>query len=327
MSAPQSPSLVSFIVPCYNEAENVKRLYHEMDATFSGAGMPLELVFVDDGSKEGTFAAIQDVAAEAAISGGTTCVQGIRFSRNFGKDAAVYAGLEHATGEVMGIIDADLQQSPEDALAMVRLLGENPEVDCVAAYQSERRPGPGQSLHRAFYHVLSWLSDMDVVQDASDFRVFTRHVANAILSMPEALRFTKGIFAWVGFTTLPYPYIPRERAAGESKFSFRKSVSYAMDGAFAFSVKPLRLATVLGFAVSIFAIVYMLVIVIRALIVGIETPGYVTTIGVVLLLGGIQLLMLGIIGEYLARAYLEGKQRPIYLVKDVVRGNPHDSGR
>lgn len=254
-------------------------------------------------------------------------ITAIQFSRNFGKEAAIWAGLNNAKGDLVGIIDADLQQPPCDALAMVDLLVSNPEYDCVAAYQEKRNEGGvSASIKNCFYKIMSKMCSMDMIQNASDFRVFRRSVADAILSLPESQRFTKGIFAWIGFETLPYPYTPQDRVAGESKWSFRKLVAYAAEGILSFSTAPLKVATVLGLATSFFALIYCMAVLLRTLIFGIDVPGYATTIGVVLLLGGIQLMVLGAIGEYLARDYIQGKQRPIFIEKKRVCSNRNEDG-
>lgn len=305
--------LVSFIVPSFNEAPNLVAFYTEFSRVFSRSDYDWELIFVDDGSTDESFKILSDLSLKLP---GITAIQ---FSRNFGKEAAIWAGLNTAKGDLVGIIDADLQQPPCDALAMVDLLVSNPEYDCVAAYQEKRNEGGiSASIKNCFYKIMSKMCSMDMIQNASDFRVFRRSVADAILSLPESQRFTKGIFAWIGFETLPYLYTPQDRVAGESKWSFRKLVAYAAEGILSFSTAPLKVATVLGLATSFFALIYCVAVLLRTLIFGIDVPGYATTIGVVLLLGGIQLMVLGAIGEYLARDYIQGKQRPIFIEKKRV---------
>lgn len=308
---------ISFIVPCFNEECNVDAFYEEFSEVFSQAQEPWELIFVDDGSSDGTFLRLKALAAEDSR------ITAIRFSRNFGKEAALWAGLNSASGDIVGFIDADLQQSPKDALKMVQLLEENDQYDCVAAYQEERRGGRALAkIKSAFYRVLTRLSGMKVVNDASDFRVFRRNMAEAILSLPEYFRFSKGIFAWVGFETLPYPYRPSERAAGKSKWSFFDLLKYAIEGMLAFTVTPLRVATVLGCIASFCAVVYFIALLIRTLAFGIDVPGYATLMGIILLLGGAQLLVAGIMGEYLARTYIQGKNRPIFIEKERIPNGP-----
>lgn len=313
--------LVSFIVPSFNEAPNLVAFYTEFSRVFSQSDYDWELIFVDDGSTDESFKILSDLSLKSPS------ITAIQFSRNFGKEAAIWAGLNNAKGDLVGIIDADLQQPPCDALAMVDLLVSNPEYDCVAAYQEKRNEGGiSASIKNCFYKIMSKMCSMDMIQNASDFRVFRRSVADAILSLPESQRFTKGIFAWIGFETLPYPYTPQDRVAGESKWSFRKLVAYAAEGILSFSTAPLKVATVLGLATSFFALIYCVAVLLRTLIFGIDVPGYATTIGVVLLLGGIQLMVLGAIGEYLARDYIQGKQRPIFIEKKRVCSNRNEDG-
>ncbi|WP_217952373.1 glycosyltransferase [Adlercreutzia caecimuris] len=243
----------------------------------------------------------------------------LRFSRNFGKEAAIWAGINNAGGDIIGIIDVDLQQPPSDALAMCEILEQNPQYDCVAAFQETRREsGLMAKVKGSFYSLFAKLSSMDAIHNASDFRVFRRTVADAIRSLPESFRFSKGIFAWIGFNTLPYPYVPKERVAGDSKWSVAGLFKYAIEGMLAFSVAPLRIATVLGLIAALCAVVYFAIILIQTLVEGVEVPGYATLMSVVLLLGGAQLVCTGIMGEYLARTYLQGKNRPIYIEKQRI---------
>lgn len=303
----------SFIVPCFNEEENVDCFYTTFADVFDKTPIEWRLIFVDDGSKDNTWRRLQ------AISLGNPKVTAIRFSRNFGKEAAIWAGLSYAQGDIVGIIDADLQQPPEDAAHMCELLVNDSSYDCVAAYQENRyEKGPLGKIKQSFYGLFSKLSGLEALQDASDFRVFRHSVADAILQLPESFRFSKGIFAWIGFNTLPYPYTPADRLTGESKWTFSGLTKYAIEGMLAFSVTPLRLATILGFIAASCAVVYFLIIVIQTIATGVDVPGYATLMSVVLLLGGAQLICIGIMGEYVARTYLQGKQRPIYLTKEVI---------
>lgn len=299
---------VSFIVPAYNEVDNIQSFYREFSDCFNESPYAWDLIFIDDGSTDATWRELEQLTASAPH------VTAISFSRNFGKEAAIWAGLKNATGDYVGIIDCDLQQPPQDALAMCDILARNPEADCVAAFQEHRKESKVMTRIKAgFYSFFAKLSGMNAIQDASDFRVFRHRVAEAILELPENFRFSKGIFAWVGFNTVPYAYTPAERASGESKWSVIKLVKYAIEGMLSFSVKPLRIATGLGMIASFCAVAYFLFVFIRTLVVGVEVPGYATLLCVMLLLGGAQLVCMGIIGEYLARAYLQGKSRPIYI--------------
>lgn len=308
------PLTVCFIVPCFNEADNVKSFFRKFADCFNESGAKLydwKLLFIDDGSTDGTWEEISEISAISQN------VNAIRFSRNFGKEAAIWAGLCNSTADYTGIIDADLQQPPSDALAMCRILDSDPSVDCVAAFQRERyESGLMGKVKQVFYSAFSRIAEVDAIQNASDFRVFRKKVRDAIITLPERFRFSKGIFAWIGFETYAYPYQPQDRAAGSTKWSPVKLFAYAVDGMLAFSVKPLRAATILGLFAAACSVVYFVIVIARAIVVGIEVPGYATLMSVVLLLGGVQLVCMGIIGEYLARTYLEGKARPIFVERD-----------
>lgn len=306
----------SFIVPCYNEEDNIERFYLSFAESFNSSPFDWQLIFIDDGSTDGTWKHIE------ALCHTHDEVEGMQLTRNFGKEAAIWAGLNNTRADIIGIIDADLQQPPSDAMQMCKILVENPEYDCVAAFQKSRlEHGPLKNIKHAFYGIFSKLSGLDALQNASDFRVFRQNVADAILQLPESFRFSKGIFAWIGFNTCPYPYTAADRQAGQSKWSIVGLTKYAIDGMLAFSVTPLRLATVLGLVAAVCAVVYFLIVLVQTLIHGVDVPGYATLISVVLLLGGAQLICMGIMGEYLARTYLQGKQRPIYLVKTAIRSD------
>lgn len=301
---------VDFIVPCFNEQENVRSFYRTFSSVFEKSSFDWDLIFIDDGSSDGTWNELQYIAQTEPH------VTAISFSRNFGKEAAIWAGLNNASGDLVGIIDADLQQSPTDALAMCEILEKNPQYDCVAAFQEHRREsGFMTKIKGSFYSLFAKLSGMNAIQDASDFRVFRKSVADAIRSLPESFRFSKGIFAWVGFSTYPYPYTPDSRAAGESKWSTIGLIKYALEGMLAFSVAPLRIATTLGLVAAACAIIYFVVLLGQTLLQGVDVPGYATLMGVMLLLGGAQLICMGIMGEYIARSYMQGKNRPIYIEK------------
>ena len=230
-----------------------------------------------------------------------------------------YAGLHYASGSYISIIDADLQQDPEIVRNMVNILEEKPDIDVVAAYQAQRHEGKLMSWCKdRFYKFINRLSEVDLRENASDFRTFRASVQKALLDMPEYFRFSKGLFSWVGFETEYIPYEAAERFAGTTKWSFTKLLKYAMEGIISFSTLPLQLATFFGAIVSAIAIIYGIVIIAQTLITGIDVPGYATTIVVVLFLGGVQLLVMGILGEYLAKTYIQGKHRPVYIAKNVL---------
>ncbi len=305
---------LSLVVPCYNEAENVYPFHNAVLEAFLSCGYDYELVFVDDGSRDATLHNMKRIHTESKIP-----VKIISFSRNFGKEAALYAGMEHASGEYICLIDGDLQQRPEVVQDMVAFLDDNADFDMVAAYQDRRGEGKVLSFFKkAFYSVINKLSDTRLHNDASDFRTFRRAVAESILAMGEYHRFSKGIFAWVGYKTHYIPYTACERTAGKTKWSFRKLTNYAIDGIIGFSTRPLRLATYLGTLTAIAALLYLIVVVLQKLIVGIDVPGYATIIVLILLLGGMQLFCIGIIGEYVGRTFEQSKKRPIYLTKETL---------
>ena len=307
---------LSFVVPCHNEQDNVKALYDAIRDTFANEEISYEVIMVNDGSKDETASRIRALYEEYPEH-----LTFVDFSRNFGKEAAILAGMKHTRGDAVCFIDADLQQNPKVALEMYRKLKASPEYDCVAAYQKDRNEGRVlQFFKNAFYKLINRLCEIDFVSGASDFRVCSRRMVDAILSMPEYHRFSKGIFSWVGFETFFMEYHAEERRSGTSSWSFFKLFKYAIDGIVGYTTVPLRIATMLGILLSCISIVYMVVLVIKTLILGIDVPGYATTLGFVLLLGGIQLLMLGIIGEYLAKAYIQGKNRPVYIEKEVLEG-------
>lgn len=302
---------LSLIAPCYNEEGNV-RLFCE-EARRILAGYDYEIVFINDGSKDGTLKVLRELYAEHKEQ-----MTIINFSRNFGKEAGLYAGLEHVRGDYAVIIDTDLQQPIEVAKEMVDFLEEHPEYDEVAAYQKERMEGKIMTAFKdAFYSLINKLCDIELYKNASDFRCMRKCVVDAILQMTEYHRFSKGIFAWIGFETYYRPYQVRERNAGTTSWSFWKLVNYALEGMISFSTKPLKMVTKLGIGTSVLAILYMLVVIIQKLAFGNEVPGYPTIIVLILLIGGIQLTVLGIIGQYLAKMHIEVKNRPIYIAKNV----------
>lgn len=305
---------LSLVVPCYNEAENVSAFQDAVIGAFQGCGYDYEIVFVNDGSKDATLHNLKKLHAAQKCP-----VKVISFSRNFGKESGIYAGMEHASGEYISIIDADLQQRPEIVRDMVQILDTNPQYDVVAAYQDRRGEGKVLSFFKkSFYAVINKLSTVKLQPDASDFRTFRRSVRDSLLSLAEYHRFSKGIFAWVGYDTKFIPYTACERNAGTTKWNFRKLMNYAIDGIIGFSTAPLRMATYLGCLTGIAAVIYMLVVILQKLIWGIAVPGYATIITLILLLGAVQLVCIGIIGEYVGRTFEQSKNRPVYIAKEVL---------
>ena len=305
---------LSLIVPCYNEAENVAAFQEAVIHAFQGCGYQYEIIFVNDGSRDATLHNLKKIHAKQDCP-----VKVISFARNFGKEAGLYAGLEHAAGEYISLIDADLQQRPEIVRQMVEILDTKPEIDVVAAYQDRRGEGKVLSFFKkAFYGVINRLSTVKLKPDASDFRTFRRSVADSILQLKEYHRFSKGIFAWVGYDTEFIPYTACQRNAGTTKWNFRKLTNYAIDGIIGFSTAPLRLASYLGIFTAIAAAIYLVVVILQKLVWGIAIPGYATIIVLILLLGGMQLLCIGIIGEYVGRTFEQSKNRPVYLAKEIL---------
>ncbi len=305
---------LSLIVPCYNEAENVAAFQDAVIGAFAGCGYDYEIVFVDDGSKDATFHNLKKIYASQKCP-----VKVVSFSRNFGKEAGLYAGLQQASGEYLSLIDADLQQRPEIVRDMVKILDEQPEFDVVAAYQDRRGEGKVLSFFKkSFYNIINHLSDVSLHADASDFRTFRRSVAESLIRLGEYHRFSKGIFAWVGYETKFIPYTACERVAGTSKWSFRKLLNYAIEGIIGFSTKPLRYSIYIGSFTAVAALLYLVWVIIEKLFWGIDIPGYATIIVLILLLGSIQLFCIGIIGEYVGRTFEQSKDRPIYIARDVL---------
>ena len=305
---------LSLIVPCYNEAENVAAFQEAVTGAFDGCGYDYEIIFVDDGSKDATLHNLRKLHKAQKCP-----VKVVSFSRNFGKEAGIYAGMQQADGEYISLIDADLQQRPEIVRDMVRILDEQEEYDVVAAYQDRRGEGKLLSFFKkSFYNLINRLSSVKLQSDASDFRTFRRSVRDSILELAEYHRFSKGIFAWVGYSTCFIPYTACERHAGTTKWSFRKLLNYAIDGIIGYSTAPLRLATWLGGLSGLAAAIYMIVVMLQKLIWGIEIPGYATIIVLILFFGCVQLLCIGIIGEYVGRTFEQSKSRPVYITKELL---------
>ena len=302
---------LSLVVPCYNETESVHPFQEAVIEAFRDCGYNYEIIFVDDGSKDTTLFELRKIHKAQHCP-----VKVVSFSRNFGKEAAIYAGMKHASGEYVSLIDADLQQRPEIVRDMVKILEEQPEYDVVAAYQDRRDEGKVLSFFKkSFYAIINRLSNVKLHPDASDFRTMRRCVAEHIVELAEYHRFSKGIFAWVGFNTCFIPYTACERVAGTTKWNFRKLLNYAIDGIIGYSTAPLRFATYLGGLSAFAAVAYLIVVVLEKLIKGINIPGYATIIVLILALGAMQLICIGIIGEYVGRTFEQSKNRPVFVEK------------
>ena len=325
-SAPEATPSISLIVPCFNEEGNVSLIVEEIAAAFCPQNIPCEILLVNDGSSDGTAAALAELVSRDSLglppNHAPFSLVTINFSRNFGKESALFAGMEAATGDTLCFIDADLQQDPRIALEMYRYLTTHEDCDIVAAYQADRRENAVIAwFKRTFYSFFNATSDeIELPANMSDFRVFTRQVANALMSLPERQRFTKGLFAWVGFNTHAIPYTVNERHAGKTTWSTRSLFSYAHAGLMSFSAWPLKMIKLMGGIVAALALIYLLyVLIVDYLIFGIGIPGYPTLVCLILLFGGLQLLAIGVVGDYLAKSYMEAKRRPIYITREETR--------
>ena len=303
----------SCIVPCFNEEEVIPLYYEEMQKVRKQeeGKIDFEIIFIDDGSKDKTLEVIKKLSEQ------DECIHYVSFSRNFGKEAAMYAGFEHANGEYVVTMDVDLQDPPHLIPEMIRSIEEE-GYDSVATRRVTRKGEPPirSFFARRFYGLINKISDADIVDGARDFRMMKRDMVNAILSMPEYNRFTKGIFGWVGFKTKWIEFENVERAAGETKWSFWKLFRYALEGIIAFSTVPLTIVSLIGVIVCIIAFLFLLFVVIRATIFGDPVAGWPSLICVISFLSGIQLLGIGVVGMYLSKTYLETKKRPIYIKKE-----------
>jgi len=307
---------VSLVVPCYNEEKNVALFYEVAEAAFADKEFAYEIVFVNDGSKDNTYTELKKL-----FTAHPDKISVVNLSRNFGKEAAILAGLKRTSGDYVSLVDADLQQRPEIVADMVDFLEAHDEYDVVAAYQEYRIEGKLMSgVKKLFYTMINKVCDIEFYAGASDFRTFRRTVAEALIGMPEYHRFSKGLFSWIGFNTHYLPYVAEERNAGETKWSVKKLVKYALEGFMSFTTMPLRFATYLGMLVSVCAVLYMIFVIIKTLIFGEAVQGYPTIVTLILFLSGVQLLILGILGEYLARIYVQGKGRPVYIEKEYLHG-------
>ncbi len=303
--------LLSIVVPCFNEQEVLPIYYNEMTNELDGAPFNYEIVFVNDGSRDNTLAVLKELAEK------DNRIKYISFSRNFGKESAMFAGFEGASGDYIAVMDVDLQDPPSLLRSMFETL-ESGEYDCVATRRVTRKGEPPirSFFARTFYKLINKISSTEIVDGARDFRMMTRQMADSIISLRERNRFSKGLFSWVGFNTKWLEYENRERAAGETKWSFWKLFLYSLDGIVAFSTAPLAAASVLGILFCVFAFIMIVFFVVRTLIFGDPVAGYPSLISFIFLIGGVQLLTFGVLGQYMAKTYLETKRRPIYITKE-----------
>ncbi|HEM3620031.1 TPA: glycosyltransferase family 2 protein [Streptococcus suis] len=304
--------MISVIVPCFNEEETIHYFYQAMEKVRIKMNEEFEYIFVNDGSKDSTLSILRSLSVQ------DRSVSYLSFSRNFGKEAALFAGLEVANGHLVTVMDADLQDPPEMLMEMKQMLDDNSDLDCVGTRRVSR---DGEPLIRSFfatlfYKLMNKISQVEVVDGARDFRLMRRHMVDAILSVSEYNRFSKGLFSWVGFNTEYLPYKNVERVAGETSWSLWKLLSYSIEGIINFSDTPLNIASYTGFFTFLLSLVLMVFVVIKTLVFGDPTIGWPSTICIILFLGGLQLMTIGILGKYLAKIFLETKKRPIYIVKE-----------
>ena len=305
--------LLSVIVPCYNEEENIRDFYDELlknSSFFAEKEIEIEIIYIDDGSKDRTVEEIRKLRAQDER------VHMLSFSRNFGKEAAIYAGLQKAKGDMAVLMDADLQDPPSLLPEMYGYIEQG--YDSVATRRVTRKGEPPirSFFARMFYRIMNRISKTEVVDGARDYRLMTRQVVDAILAMTEYNRFTKGIFGWVGYETKWLKYENIERKKGETKWSFWKLFAYSLEGITAFSTVPLTVAALVGALFCMLAFILIIVIIVKTLIFGDPTSGWPSLVCIIMLVSGVQLFCLGIVGQYLSKTYMEVKKRPIYLVKE-----------
>lgn len=316
--------LISLVVPCYNEEESIPlfqeeaaRVLDEMQTRFGSPQDPVtfELVYIDDGSTDATLPELKRIAGQAHPDG--MDVRYLSFSRNFGKEAALLAGLDAAHGEYVATMDADMQDPPSLLPTMYEMLLAS-DADNVATRRVTRKGEPPirSFFARMFYRIINRLSDTEIVDGARDYRLMTRRMVNAICSLREYNRFSKGIFGWVGFKTEWLEYENVERVAGETKWSFFSLLSYSIEGIVAFSTKPLHIASLGGMLFCLLALILLVVVIVRAAVFGDPVAGWPSLVCLILFIGGSQMLCLGVFGQYLAKSYVEVKNRPIYVVRE-----------
>ena len=308
--------LLSIVVPCYNEQEALPFFYKEIcrvaEEMKASHGAEFEFIFVDDGSKDNTLAIARDLHQKDAR------VRYISFSRNFGKEAGILAGLEAAKGDYVAMMDADLQDPPALLPEMLDALLKE-DYDCAATRRTTRKGEPPirSFFARMFYKIINRLSDADIVDGARDYRLMRRRMVDAILALPEYNRFSKGIFGWVGFKTKWLEYVNVERVAGETKWSFWKLFLYSLEGIVAFTTAPLALASLVGIIFCVLAFVMIVFIIVRTLLFGDPTSGWPSLVCIIFLCSGVQLFCMGVLGQYLAKTYMEVKHRPVYIVRET----------
>ena len=305
--------LISIVIPCYNEEETIPYFYKEITKISEEINKTnFEFIFVNDGSKDDTLKLLKELSKKDKR------VRFVSFSRNFGKEAAMYAGFEYSKGDYVAVMDADLQDPPYLLKEMYKTL-ENSDYDCVATRRVTRKGEPliRSFFARCFYKIINKMSKYEMVDGARDYRLMTRQMVDSIISLKEYNRYSKGLFSFVGFNTKWIEYENVNRVAGETKWSFWKLFKYALEGIVAFSTVPLSFASILGIIFCIISLIFVIVIIVKTLIFGDPTSGWPSLACIILFVSGIQLFCMGIIGQYLAKAYLETKNIPIYIVKET----------
>ncbi len=310
---------ISIVIPCFNEEKTVPLFFDEVEK-FRG-DYEFEYLFIDDGSSDGTLAAIKKLANVHES------VRFVAFSRNFGKEAALYAGLQASTGDLVTVMDVDLQDPPELLPVMIDKVI-NSDIDCIGTRRSTREGEPAirSFFAKKFYQLINKISDTEMIDGARDYRMMTRQMVDAVLELAEYNRFSKGLFSWVGFKTEYLSFENRERVAGETSWSFWKLFNYSIDGIVNFSDTPLNIASFVGALSCIGSGIAILFIILRALLFGDPTSGWPSLVSIVLFIGGIQLLCLGIIGKYIGKIFLETKKRPVYIVRETEKQKAHQIG-
>ncbi len=310
--------LISIVAPCYNESETVELFLDAIDKIVVDADFNHEIVFIDDGSRDDTRSRLTEIAARRDD------VRVIILSRNFGKEAALTAGVDHAKGDAVIVMDVDLQDPPDLIVDFVRKW--NDGFDVVYAAREDRQTDTAAKRATAswFYRLFNKVSAIKIPENAGDYRLMDRRVVEHVKALPERSRFMKGLFAWVGFRAIGVPYARPARAAGDTKFNFWKLWNFAIDGFTSFSTAPLRVWTYFGGIIAVLSIVYALFITTRTIVLGIDVPGYASLLVFILFFGSVQMISVGILGEYIARLFAEVKRRPIYIIDEVLDGAPAD---
>jgi polyisoprenyl-phosphate glycosyltransferase len=316
-----SGDTITLVVPVYNEEAAIPRFLEEITLRLAPLDASLEILFVDDGSRDRSFEVIRDASLRDPR------IRYVKLSRNFGKEVALTAGIEMARGDAVVPMDVDLQDPPELILEFVRLWREGYRT----VYGARRRRDADTFMKRltagAFYRLFNAVADMRIPEDAGDFRLIDREVVEVIRQLPERTRFMKGIFSWAGFSTIAVPYDRPAREVGQTSFNYRKLIRFAMDGITSFSTLPLRVWSAFGAVMALASLGYMLIVVVRTLVFGVDWPGYASLMSAVLFFGSVQLISVGVLGEYIGRIYFETKQRPLYVIEATNLGGAAVSAR